>query len=123
MLECHSRRAESVQGPTNEMIYVPSSITTSRLILRMAQPGNAKVLHARYFSDPICSRYLRRQPHQTVRQSGEVLRRFTRPNAGERAEHRGWVIALKETNVPIGLLLLFRLANAYELHFGISRAY
>lgn len=71
---------------------------SARLVMRAYREDDAEALHAIYI-DETAMRYWSHGPHTTIEQTREKLRR----NLVER-DWRGWVIALKDGDVPIGNL-------------------
>lgn len=105
------------------MRKLPSVLESKRLTLRPVQPEDVDALHAAYFADAACSRFLQRTQHRTIAQTSITLDRLTRPGVYSAPGREGWVIALRGLDLAIGVFFLFQNTVGHTLHFGIASKY
>ena len=104
---------------------LPDRVTllTDRLCLRRTRKGDAEALFRNYTSDVECSRYLQREPHTNVSQTAAMLRELCDKAWDIPGVPFCWVIALRETDEPIGVFLAFPDGHKTDFHFGIAKRF
>lgn len=101
---------------------LPSSLETSRLILRETSAADAQAIFAGYMSDPEAMRFLSIRPHQSVT---DTIAFLTERDVARRAGHSDtYAILHRATAEVIGLFDL-RIEKPYRLTcgFGLARPY
>jgi ribosomal-protein-alanine N-acetyltransferase len=101
----------------------PSQLVTSRLYLRSACKGDEKPLFDNYCSDKEQSKFLAREAHINIEQTLNFLKTWGQSAWENHLPDFAWVIALKETNEPIGVFIVKLQNQQAQIHFGISRNY
>jgi len=96
-------------------------LLTERLRLRAARPGDAAPLFANYCGDPACCQFLQRKPHADVRQTDAMLARWSDPAEIDLDGSWMWVIALRESDEPVGVFVVIRDGHKAEIHYGIAK--
>jgi ribosomal-protein-alanine N-acetyltransferase len=99
----------------------PTDLITERLRLRRTRAGDAPVLFRNYTGDPECSRYLQRLPHKDANQTQAMLDTWCEKRWDEPGAPFAWVIALRESDEPVGLFLAIPQDHATQIHYGIAR--
>lgn len=99
----------------------PTDLITERLRLRRTRAGDARVLFRNYTGDPECSRYLQRLPHKDANQTQAMLDTWCEKRWDEPGAPFAWVIALRESDEPVGLFLAIPQDHATQIHYGIAR--
>jgi len=101
----------------------PEHIETERLILRKPRLDDAYAMFTGWAQDTDVTRYLTWRPHKSIEESHEIVRICSKLWEGE--EDRPYMLTLKETDLPIGMLALhpdgFKVALGYVLakaHWG-----
>ena len=107
----YSRSQMKVKAPT---------IHTERLILRPPDPSDAEALFAAYASDPEVTRFLRWTPKTHPDELRDFLRGAQEISA--RGEELHWVLEVRESHSPAGILTVWYGEHGAELGFALSRA-
>jgi RimJ/RimL family protein N-acetyltransferase len=102
-------------------VQFPNVIETPRLVLRPPAPADAPAIYAAYARDPEVTRYLKWQPHESLADTEEFLRR----NAARRSEAAefSWALTLKEDGRLAGMIALFPARYRVGLGYVLARAY
>lgn len=90
------------------------TIETDRLILRRVTVNDAKVIFENWASDPLVTKYLTWEPHQTV----EITQAYVNPKMEKYANdglYFDWLVVLKETGEVIGDICATRVSLRDEL--------
>lgn len=98
----------------------PQAIFTTNLVLRRFLQGDEIALFYNYCGDVQSARYLVRLPHTTPEQTAKFLHKWCDTAWNIASNEFSWVIALKETNEPIGVFLVMIEDNRGQIHFGID---
>ena len=92
------------------------TIETSRLILRKAKMEDAEAMFRNWANDPEVTKYLTWPPHDDVEVTKSVIANWVESYSKDDYYH--WMIVLKETDTPIGSLLVSTLGRAESAHIG-----
>ena len=103
------------------MSLKPQSIFTPNLVLRRFIQGDETALFNNYCGDVESARYLTRLPHANPEQTAKFLHKWCDEAWNNCSDEFSWVIASKETNVPIGVFIVMIKNNKGQIHFGIDR--
>ncbi|MBX3065816.1 MAG: GNAT family N-acetyltransferase [Anaerolineae bacterium] len=98
-------------------------LTTNRLILRQIRESDAPAFF-QTFSDPVVMQYYGHEPHQSLANSEDFVRRMQR-NFEQRTSLR-WGVTLKDADVAIGSCSFHRFGDGYhhvETGYDLNRAY
>ncbi|MBB4954103.1 RimJ/RimL family protein N-acetyltransferase [Agrobacterium vitis] len=99
----------------------PTSILTSRLLLRAARPEHADAVFEAYTGNLEASRYLQRKAHASVERTRAIMEAWGELN-WLKTTRFVWTI-FKKDETAIGLFLLFIENNIAEIHYGIGPSY
>jgi ribosomal-protein-alanine N-acetyltransferase len=99
----------------------PERIETERLILRIAALTDAVVLYDTYTHDPKVTRYVMWRPHTSVEQTSEFLKGCLAAWEGE--TRFPFVITLKGTDIPIGMVDFHINGSTVGIGYVIGRVY
>lgn len=99
----------------------PSKLVTSRLFLRDFCEGDELPLFYNYCSDEERSKFLARKAHKNITQTLNFLNLWCKSAWENNLPDFAWVIALQETNEPIGVFIVKSQQNRAEIHYGINR--
>lgn len=101
----------------------PERFETERLVLRKPRPEDAYAMFTGWAQDADVTRYLTWRPHKSIEESHEIIRICLKLWEGK--EDHPYMLVLKETDQPIGMLALhpdsFKVALGYVLakaHWG-----
>ena len=92
------------------------TIGTPRLILRRAKMEDAEPMFRNWADDPEVTKYLTWPVHADVEVTKSVLASWV--ESYEKDDYYHWMIVLKETDEPIGSLLVSTLGRAESAHVG-----
>jgi ribosomal-protein-alanine N-acetyltransferase len=101
----------------------PKTLTTSRLLLRSAKWDDADALFHGYCGVPDCARYLTRGIHTSPTQTASFLGKWCLQAWTKEDNSFAWVIAERDTNLPIGNFVVIRMGDSARIHFGIGQPY
>jgi RimJ/RimL family protein N-acetyltransferase len=99
----------------------PERIETERLVLRAPALTDAVILFNTYTHDPEVTRYVMWRPHTSVEQTLEFLKGCIAAWEGER--RFPYVIILKGTDNPIGMVDFHNTGSTVGIGYVIGRAY
>ena len=99
----------------------PERIETERLMLRVPALTDAVILFNTYTHDPEVTRYVMWRPHTSVKQTSEFLKGCVAAWEGER--RFPYVITLKGTDNPIGMVDFHITGSTVGIGYVIGRAY
>ena len=91
-------------------------IETPRLILRKAQIEDAEAMFRNWANDKEVTKYLTWPVHADVEVTKSVLAGWV--ESYQKEDYYHWMIVLKETDAPIGSLLVSTLGRAASAHVG-----
>ena len=101
-------------------MYPPQTLTTDRLILRLPRREDAPIIFASYTQDPEVTRYLTWRPHKSVDESYAII------DLNLKLWREGtaftYVIALKETDTPIGKIAIHADGFKPSLGYVLARS-
>lgn len=92
------------------------TIETHRLILRRAKIEDAEVMFNNWANDPEVTKYLTWPPHGNVEVTKKVIESWVAEY--EKDDYYQWMIVLKETQQPIGSLMVSTVGRAQTAHIG-----
>lgn len=92
------------------------TIETQRLILRRARIEDAEAMFRNWANDPEVTKYLTWPVHGNIAVTKSVLDSWV--ESYEKDDYYHWMIVLKETDEPIGSLLVSTLGRAESAHVG-----
>ena len=92
------------------------TIETQRLILRRARIADAEAMFRNWANDPEVTKYLTWPVHGKIEVTKNVLTSWV--ESYEKDDYYHWMIVLKETDEPIGSLLVSTLGRAESAHVG-----
>jgi [ribosomal protein S5]-alanine N-acetyltransferase len=99
----------------------PERIKTKRLVLRIPALTDATILFDTYTHDPEVTRYVMWRPHTSVDQTLEFLKSCVAAWEGEK--RFPYVIMLKGTDNPIGMVDFHIAGSTVGIGYVIGRAY
>jgi ribosomal-protein-alanine N-acetyltransferase len=105
------------------MNKLPQTLETSRLTLRPAQSEDADALFSAYCGVPDCARYLTRGVHTSITQTAKFLDEWCSQAWTRESASFAWVVAERQTDLPIGTFVVIRNLDTAEVHFGIGKEY
>ena len=91
-------------------------IETERLILRRARIEDAEAMFRNWANDQEVTRYLTWPPHGNAEVTRAVITSWV--DSYEKKDYYHWMIVLKESDEPIGSLLVSTLGRAQSAHIG-----
>ena len=99
------------------------TIETPRLILRQARREDAEPMFRNWANDSDVTKYLTWPPHGNVEVTKKVLENWV--ESYKKDDYYQWMIVLKETQQPIGSLMVSTVGRAQTAHIGycIGRAW
>ncbi|RYH38084.1 MAG: N-acetyltransferase [Alcaligenaceae bacterium] len=100
-----------------------TALMGERLTLRRPQASDSWELHNSYLSDLECARFLQRS---AVEEEAHSVRLLTRLDAAllENGEGIfGWVIAVGQPGVPVGLITCIAEGHAVQIHYGLAKSH
>lgn len=98
-------------------------VETDRVVARLGKMADAASLFSLYTGQKGESKYLARLPHQTVDQTAKFLGTWSTKDSWRKGSRVCLVVEEKESKTVIGVLVLLRIADKIEFHFGISHKY
>lgn len=88
----------------NHLMLPPNQFTTDRLLLRLPRSEDAPIIFAAYTQDPEVTRYLTWRPHKNIEETYAII------DLNLKLWREGtaftYVIALKDTDIPIGKIAI-----------------
>ncbi len=99
----------------------PERFETERLILRKPIPEDANAMFTGWAQDVDVTRYLTWRPYKSIEESHEIIRICLQLWEGD-GDHP-YVLPLKKTNLPIGMLALHPDGFKVALGYVLAKAY
>lgn len=100
-----------------------TSLINTRLMLRCPQASDVSDLHQAYFSDPECARFLQRTAFKDQEQSAALLTRLGAALLENGEGMFGWVIAVGQPGVPVGLITCIAEGHVVQIHYGLAKSH